>query len=134
MKICYICPEYPEGPHGGIGTIVRMNARELVKMGHEVKVIGVYPEDYPSPDYEEDEGVKVWRLRTKKGRIAWFLPWHKQYSIIKKWVINNQVDIIEAPDSRGWFAFWGKLEVPLVIRSHGSRTFLNHLLGKKTKK
>lgn len=132
MKICYICPEYPEGPHGGIGTFVRIISRELVKMGHETRVIGVYLKDYPAPDYEEDEGVKVWRIRTKKGRIAWFLPWYRQYKIIKKWVKENQVDIIEAPDSRGWFAFWGKMDVPLIIRAHGARSYFDFLLNKKT--
>ncbi len=131
MKICFICPEYPEGPHGGIGTMVQILSRELVKNGHEVRVIGIYPHSYPAPDFEEDHMVKVWRLRVMKGKFGWVLPFITQYKIIKKWVEEKEIDIVEAPDSRGWFAFWPKLAIPLIIRAHGSNTFIANVLGKK---
>ncbi len=131
MRICYICPEYPIGPQGGIGTFTQLIARELVKNGHSVRVIGVYKHSYCAPDYEEDFGVKVWRLRESNMKFGWVAAWIKQYWIIKKWAKNNEIDIVEAPDSRGWYALWKKFPVPLVLRFHGSQTFIAHILHKK---
>jgi glycogen synthase len=134
MKICFICPEYPEGPHGGIGSMVQILSRELVSLGHEVRVIGIYPETYPAPDYEEDQGVRVWRLRTKKGKFGWILPYIRQFKLIKKWAHAGHIEIVEAPDSRGWFAFWPKLPIPVIIRSNGSNTYFAKILNKRPNK
>jgi glycogen synthase len=46
MNILYICDEYPPGPNGGIGSVVQNLARELVKQGHKVYVVGLYPIGY----------------------------------------------------------------------------------------
>ena len=35
----------------------------MVRQGHSVYVIGLYLHGYGGADYEEDEGVRVWRLR-----------------------------------------------------------------------
>ncbi|MFH0893484.1 MAG: glycosyltransferase family 4 protein [Bacteroidota bacterium] len=131
MNICFICPEYPEGPHGGVGTMTRVLARELVRMGNEVRVIGVYPESYPSPDYEEDQGVKVWRVRSKKGKFGWIGAWRKQYKIVRKWANEKEIEIVEAPDSCGWFGLWRNIGVPLVLRSNGSNTYFAKVLNYK---
>lgn len=134
MRICFICPEYPDGPHGGIGTYTQLTARELVKLGHEVRVIGVYAPSYPAPDFENDRGIIVYRLRTKSGKFGWIPAWIKQYRIIKRWIDDNIIDIVEAPDSRGWYAFWPKLKKPLVLRFHGSQTFIAAITHKKPNK
>jgi glycosyltransferase involved in cell wall biosynthesis len=63
MNILYLCDEYPPGQHGGIGTSVRLMARQLVKMGHRVIVAGLYTPGYGGPDKFDDEGVKVYRYR-----------------------------------------------------------------------
>jgi glycosyltransferase involved in cell wall biosynthesis len=63
MNILYLCDEYPPGPHGGIGTYVRLIARQMVKLGHKVIVAGLYSRGYGGPDEFEDEGVKVFRYR-----------------------------------------------------------------------
>jgi glycosyltransferase involved in cell wall biosynthesis len=111
--------------------MVRIIARDMVARGHDVRVIGVYPESYPAPDYEEDMGVKVWRLRTKPGKIQWLAPWFRQYKIISKWIKSGDVDLVEAPDSRGWFAFWLKHGAPLIIRSHNNNTVYAEMQGRK---
>jgi hypothetical protein len=49
LELCFICSEYPPGPHGGIGTMTQVLARALVARGHGVRVIGVYQRDYPGP-------------------------------------------------------------------------------------
>jgi len=132
--VCFICSEYPPGPHGGVGTMTQITARALVQKGFEVRVTGVYPEDYLAANYEDDQGVKVWRIKTKKGKYAWITGWRKQYSLIKKWDSNNEIDIVEAPDSRGWFAFWGKLSCKLVLRANGSTTYFSKILNQKVNK
>lgn len=63
MNILYLCDEYPPGPHGGIGTYVRLMARQMVKLGHKVVVAGLYSRGYGGVDEFEDEGVKVFRYR-----------------------------------------------------------------------
>ncbi len=58
MKICFICGEYPPGPHGGIGTFVQVLARALVAAGHEVRVLGAYGTAYHAANEEVDQGVQ----------------------------------------------------------------------------
>jgi len=106
-------------------------SRALVEVGHEVRVIGVYSPAYPAPDYEEDQGVRVWRLRETEGKFGWVPAWHRQYRQIKAWVQEGEIDLVEAPDSRGWYAGWPRLSVPLVLRSDGSNTYFAHELGKR---
>ncbi len=66
MNLLFICDEYPPGPHGGIGSVVQSMARELVRQGHKIWVVGLYDYGYGGADYEQDEGVEVYRLR-KRG-------------------------------------------------------------------
>ncbi len=63
MKILYLCDEYPPGPHGGIGTAVQLVAREMVSLGHQVEVAGLYSPGYGQADREIDQGVGVHRFR-----------------------------------------------------------------------
>ena len=130
MRLCVLCSEYPPGPHGGIGTRYRILGRHLAAAGHEVRVVGAYPRDYPAPDYEEDEGVRVWRLREGAGRFGWVGAWRRQYRRVRGWIERGEVDLVEAPDSRGWFALWPRQPVPLVLRSSGSNTYFAHELGR----
>lgn len=122
LKICIICAEYPPGPHGGIGTIVQLAARKFVSMGHSVKVIGVYEARYGGDDRFSDNGVEVYRLRQGSGKFSFIPSWYRQFRQIKKWAEEGEIDIVEAPESRGWFAFYPALKIPCVIRAHGSET------------
>jgi glycosyltransferase involved in cell wall biosynthesis len=130
MKICFVCGEYPPGPHGGVGTMTRVLARALVRSGHEVRVVGVYAPDYPALDFEEDCGVRVWRLREKSIRGGWLLARCELYRLVAAWARHGEIDLVEGPDSRGWFAGWPRLPVPVVQRSHGSYTYFAHELGR----
>ncbi len=66
MHICYVCPEYPPSPHGGIGSFTQTMAREFVRRGHRVTAVGAYAE--VAREEEDDHGVRVLRLRF--GSIA----------------------------------------------------------------
>ena len=123
MNILYICEEYPPGKTGGIGTMVHVLGRELVKQGHNIYSVGLYPHGYAQASYEEDQGIKVWRLRymTDIGLIKnnysvtdilfWkclkystLLHWDTRisstrfFNFIKKIIEQYHIDIIEMPD------------------------------------
>ncbi|HRI23723.1 MAG TPA: glycosyltransferase family 4 protein [Ferruginibacter sp.] len=123
MNILYICEEYPPGKIGGIGTMVNVLGRELVKQGHNVYTVGLYPHGYKQAGYEEDHGVKVWRLRYMSDRglirnnysvtdlffrrclkYSSLLHWDteisskKLFTFIKKIVEQYHIDVIEMPD------------------------------------
>jgi glycosyltransferase involved in cell wall biosynthesis len=160
MNILYICDEYPPGPNGGIGSVVQNLARELVKQGHKVYVVGLYPIGYGFEDYEEDNGVKVWRLRYEQyfsnnkilkvllrslpSVARSMLKTHKAYEsfvmFIKTLIAKESIDIVEMPD---WNTFiyeiginkvFPKLDVPLVVKFHCSRSYLSRELGFPLKK
>lgn len=65
MKILFICDEYPPGKTGGIGSVTKLLADTLCKNGHQVFVAGIYAHGYGGKDYEEQNGVRIWRLRYK---------------------------------------------------------------------
>lgn len=130
MNLCFICPEYPPGPIGGVGTFTQLIARALVRAGHQVRVAGIYPFGYPAADYEEDEGVRVWRIQEPSVRFGWVTARIQLYRRIRGWVRAEQCDLVECPDCFGWIAGWPKLPVPLVLRAHGSLTFYARELGK----
>lgn len=123
MKLCFVCSEYPPGPHGGIGTMTQVLGRALAKNGHEVRSIGVYPQWYGGADFEETDGVRIWRLREKQAPLGWLYSRYKLYQTIASWCREGAIDLIEVPDYQGWAAGWKPLSVPIVARFHGSLTY-----------
>jgi glycosyltransferase involved in cell wall biosynthesis len=63
MNVLFICNEYPPGKNGGIGSVTRTLANAMVEAGNKVFIAGLYPPGYGQPDYEEDNGIKIWRKR-----------------------------------------------------------------------
>ncbi len=123
MRICFLCNEYPPGPHGGIGTMTQVLARALVQARHQVRVVGMYPRDYPAPDYEEDQGVRVWRLRRPARRFGWVPARYQLFVTIARWARRGEIDLVEVPDWEGWVAGWPSLPVPVIVRLHGSISY-----------
>jgi glycosyltransferase involved in cell wall biosynthesis/GT2 family glycosyltransferase len=119
MKICLVCSEYPPALHGGIGVVNQVLARALVQRGHEVRVIGIYAEE----GYAEDAGVRVWRLRSARGRFGWIADRRALYRTIAQWSRAGEIDLVEVSDWGGAAAFWPQLPVPVVARVHGSATY-----------
>ena len=131
MRLCFVCCEYPPGPHGGTGTFTRTIARALVQAAHQVRVVGVYLPDYPAPDHEIDEGVEVWRLRQPLRAGGWISARRALYRLIRDWTKAGAVDVVEAPDHEGWFAGWPRLPVPVIQRAGGAYSYFAHELGQK---
>ncbi|MCR8559991.1 glycosyltransferase family 4 protein [Mucilaginibacter sp. BJC16-A38] len=141
MNILYLCDEYPPGKHGGIGTSVRMLARQMVKLGHHVIVAGLYAPGYGGADEFEDDGVKVYRFRrgfsskifsdeeSLKSRIATRLLQVSglmdreirkslaTYKIeLERLIKDHQIDIIEMPDYNDYIRFCSR-EIPFPVLS-----------------
>jgi len=123
MRVCFVCSEYPPGPHGGIGTMVQLLARALVAAGHEARVVGVHPASYPAPDVEVDRGVRIVRLRESGGRLGWIAGRRQLYRMVAGWSRSGEIDVVEVPDWEGWAAGWPRLTVPVVVRANGSLTY-----------
>src|SRR5262249_20390765 len=123
LNICFICSEYPPGTHGGIGTMTQMLARALVERGHHVRVVGVYQSSYPGPDYQEDEGVRGWRLGEWGSRHGWLAARYRLFREVVRWSHKRAIDVVEVPDWHGWAAGWPRLSVPVIARLNGSATY-----------
>lgn len=123
MKICFVCNEYPPGPHGGIGTMTQMLARALVKAGHEVRSVGVYPSWYGAPHTQDDHGVQILRLSEREHPLGWIASRYQLFHQIAQWSRAGLVDIVELPDYQGLAAGWRSLPVPVTARLHGSLSY-----------
>ena len=120
--------------HGGIGAFVQMLGRALVADGHSVRVVGMYDHANPAPEYEEDHGVEVWRLRRPRLRLGWLWGRYQVFKTVSKWSRNNEIDLVEIADYAGSAAKWPKLRVPVIARLHGSATYFATELNRKIKK
>ncbi|MDP9079230.1 MAG: glycosyltransferase family 4 protein [Bacteroidota bacterium] len=141
MKILYLCDEYPPGKHGGIGTSVRMLARQMVKLGHHVIVAGLYAPGYGGADEFEDDGVKVYRFRrgfnskifsddeSLKSRIATRLlkvsglmdrevrkSLDTYKIVLERLISEHHIDVIEMPDYNDYIRFCSR-EIPFPVLS-----------------
>ncbi len=123
IRICFVCNEYPPGPHGGIGTFNCVLARSLAAAGHDVRVIGMYRHDYPAADYEVDQGVRVWRMRRSPRRFGWLSARYRLHRTIGRWCKNDLIDIVEFPDFEGWAAGMPRFPLPVIVRLNGSASY-----------
>jgi len=129
MRICFLCQGYPPAPHGGIGTFTQSLARALVRAGHQAWVIGRHSRSDPAPAYEEDQGVHVWRYRGPAHLLSRARIRYELFRTVAGWSRSGKIDLVEAPDCAGWIAGWPRLPVPIVVRLHGSLTYLAAELG-----
>lgn len=129
MRICFVCSDYPPGPHGGIGTMTQLLARAMVRAGHHARVVGVYAPSYPAPDRENDRGVQVWRLREPLGPTGWIRARRALFALVAEWSRAGDIDLVEVPDWEGWAAGWPRLPVPVIARLNGSATYFGAEIG-----
>jgi glycogen synthase len=123
LRACFICSEYPPALHGGIGSVTQLLARGLRRRGHDVRVIGVCPAGSGELAYEEDEGVRVWRLSEPAHPGGWIAARYALYRTVRAWSRRGEIDFVEAPDWAGWTAGWAGLGVPIIVRLHGSESY-----------
>jgi 1,4-alpha-glucan branching enzyme len=145
LKVLYISPEYPiPHPSGGIASYLQDIARELVKMGHEIKILCIDEQfsNKASVHIINDEGIDVhfiskavirpvakifekpWIRRSLKwplpdvvpliAPLAAFIYWRQ---LKRSWT----PDIIETFDWKGTGLFVAlfKGDIPLILRGEG---------------
>ena len=102
MKILMLTWEYPPRIVGGIARVVHDLSKRLIKDGHEVTVVTY--KDGDLPEYENDKGVKVYRVENYMIRPNNFIDWIMQLNfnmvakaseIIRK---EGKFDVIHAHD------------------------------------
>ncbi|WP_434037252.1 glycosyltransferase family 4 protein [Formosa sp. 4Alg 33] len=153
MNICFICDEYPPVSHGGIGTITKSLAEELVIQGHKVFVIGILPLSFGGEQHEIVNGVEIWRIHhgvkipllsrnsllykainkiLKTDFIGLNKVWIEQNRLVEKLVKAHNIEIIEFPDYRLAYTYlnlksdiWPKIDIPKIVKFHGSTNYFN---------
>ncbi|ANW96298.1 hypothetical protein AXE80_08415 [Wenyingzhuangia fucanilytica] len=134
MHIAFITPEYPtknfKASIGGIGTFTKSLAEQLASTNHKITV---FAHSQPKEQVFVENGVEIHLVKKKavKG-ITWFTNRRYFNQYVNKVIVNNQVEVIEAPEWTGFTAFM-KFKCPLVIRLHGSDTYFCDLEQRKVK-
>ncbi len=100
-----------------------------MRAGHPVRVAGIYPPDYPGPNYEVDEGVEVFRFREQPGRFSWVPERIRFFRLLSRWSRTGEIDLIEVPDYGAPAAWWPSLPVPVITRLSGSGSFFAAEMG-----
>lgn len=160
MNILYLCDEYPPGRHGGIGTVVQMLARQMVKKGHVVVVAGFYDWGYGGEDHFKDDGVMVYRYRKLFDKAFGFRTTYLQRALFKasdlagilhytnaiglkgyksfleSLIAKYNIDLIEMPDYNDYvrtckgYLPFPHLSVPVVVKLHGTLTYFAREAGR----
>jgi glycosyltransferase involved in cell wall biosynthesis len=161
MKILFICDEYPYGNNGGIGTTVQNLSREYVKLGHEVFVVGLYAYRYKGQNYFVDQGVKVWRYRYGinlplasssklftalerlpnfiKSRLNGKVAFQRFIKFLNELITDKGISVAEIADFNNFAMYIGfnvdypKLNIPLIVKIHGSYTYFAHEMNQVAK-
>ncbi len=102
MRILMLTWEYPPRVVGGIAKVVHDLSHRLIKDGHEVTVVTYKEAD--TPEFEDDKGVKVYRVENYMINPNNFIDWIMQmnFNMISKatQIIANEgnFDVIHAHD------------------------------------
>ncbi|WP_405369554.1 glycosyltransferase family 4 protein [Nonlabens sp. Asnod2-A12] len=131
MHIAYLTPEYPHekiSNGGGMGTSIKNLVETLVKLGHEITVF-VYGQAVDAVFV--DHKITFHLIAQKKYQLGGFYFYRKH---IEKYINTNKgnIELLEAPDWTGITAFM-KLQLPLIIRFHGSDTYFCHIEKREQK-
>lgn len=132
MKILMLTWEYPPRIVGGIARVVHDLSKRLIKDGHEITVV-TYKEG-ELPDYENDKGVKVYRVPNFEINPNNFIDWIMQlnFNLVAKAseIISKEgkFDCIHAHD---WLVAYAaktlknSFGIPLVATIHATEAGRN---------
>lgn len=135
MHIAFITPEFPhsnfKGTVGGIGTFTNNLIEELLIKNYKISVF-IYSQKESKVYREKNISIHYVKKKTLKG-FTWL--YNRKYfnKYVNNTIINDGIDIVEAPEWTGFTAFM-KFKCPLVIRLHGSDTYFCHLEKRKLKR
>ena len=132
MKILMLTWEYPPRVVGGIARVVHDLSHRLIKDGHEVTVV-TYKEGNVE-DFEDDNGVKVYRVNNYMINPNNFIDWIMQlnFNLISKAteIINKEgpFDVIHAHD---WLVAYAaktlkdSFKIPIIATIHATEAGRN---------
>ena len=132
MKILMLTWEYPPRVVGGIARVVHDLSHRLIKDGHEVTVV-TYKEGNVE-DFEDDNGVKVYRVNNYMINPNNFIDWIMQlnFNLISKAteIINKEgpFDVIHAHD---WLVAYAaktlkdSFKTPIIATRHATEAGRN---------
>lgn len=128
MNVLYICHEYPPAKLvGGIGVFVRNIARQLVKHGNKVTVIGLYRQQESTDEFQD--GVRVIRIAAREMfKVGWLIQRRLLARKIREIHKEIRFDIVETSDFDAGFWLLPKLDMPFVVRLNGGETYFRTLL------
>src|SRR5262245_56513540 len=129
MHICFLCNEYPPAVHGGIGSFTQTLARELVKHGHSVTSIGLYP--IQSEVIENDHDVTV--IRLPQGTITslrFVVSYVLMQAANRRVHQQRRIDVLEGSE-RSFFLVSPRVPIPRTIRMHGGHVFSKLILRQR---
>ena len=127
MHIGYLTAEYPHPDlpsAGGIGSFVKLMATSLIEKNWQVTIFLALREENK---IWLDGKVRI--VEIKKGGASVFSVFKdrlKISKIIKNYIQQDNIKLIEAPDWEGLHAFCN-FKIPLITRIHGSVTYFNYL-------
>ena len=153
MNILFNCSEYPPFRNGGIGSVTKIVAEELVSRGNSVYVVGYYTDLNIREKIEVVNGVTIFRYNYKPNRTSLqskIRMYRNKFRMLGKSIqkeldfyedrigdiINKyNIDILELTDFYHFNVYRTKLKfrrfnVPTIIRVHGSESFMLYNSGK----
>ena len=141
MKILMLTWEYPPRVVGGIARVVHDLSRTLLKDGHDVTVVTY--KDGDAPYFEDDKGVKVYRVDNYMINPNNFIDWIMQlnFNLIAKAneIIAEQgnFDVIHAHD---WLVAYAaktlknSYNIPIVATIHATEAGRNSGIHDETQR
>lgn len=127
MHICFLCNEYPPGPHGGVGSFTQTLARALTRRGHQATAIGFYPRERAGE--ENDEGVRVVRLpHAELPGTGLVVNGARLRGALRRMSHQAPIDIIEGPEI-SLAVIPENFPAAKVIRMNGGHQFFAATLG-----
>ena len=145
MKILLISPEDTKGNNwGGVSTYTTLLADYLGRIHQEVYVLtpGSKNEKFAQQHYTH---IRLQRQKKSRKHVVWKMigrVLRRLFPILMTriyWAVEvlhyvdtyGPFDIVEAPDSRGWYTFWPKMHIPLILRANGSNLYFSQILNSK---
>ena len=141
MKILMLTWEYPPRVVGGISRVVYDLSHRLIKDGHEVTVVTY--RDGEVPYYEDDKGVKVYRIDNYMIQPNNFIDWILQlnFNMVEKasQIIAEQgkFDVIHAHDwlvANAAKTLKHSFDIPIVATIHATEAGRNSGIHDETQR
>lgn len=141
MRILMLTWEYPPRIVGGIARVVHDLSHKLVKDGHEVTVVTY--KDGDCPEYEDDKGVKVYRVNNYMISPNNFIDWIMQLNfnmVAKATEIINKEGKFDCIHAHDWLVAYSaktlknSYEMPIVSTIHATEAGRNSGIHDETQK